>query len=60
MLHAPEDLLNQDSIDTMQRNMLERWKDLGLEDLDLNVSVIPNRVYRFNIDPPAPSQSVDR
>ena len=60
VLNAPEDLLNQAAINTMHRNMLERSKALGLEDVDLNVSVIPNRVYRFNIDPPAPSRSGDR
>ena len=60
VLNAPEDLLNQDAINTMHSNMLERSKLLGLEDVDLNVSVIPNRVYRFNIEPPAPSRSVDR
>ena len=60
VLNAPENLLNQDAINTMHSNMLERSKALGLEDVDLNMSVIPNRVYRFNIEPPAPSRSVDR
>ena len=60
VLNAPEDLLNQAAINTMHRNMLERSKDLGLEDVDLNVSVIPNRFYRFNIEPPTPTRSVDR
>ena len=46
VLNAPEDLLNQAAINTMQRNVLKRSKDLGLEDVDLNVSVIPNRVFQ--------------
>ena len=28
--------------------MLKRAKDFGLDDLDVNINVIPNRVYKFD------------
>ena len=28
--------------------MLKRAKEFGLDDLEVNVSVIPNRVYKFD------------
>ena len=60
VLNAQENLLDQAAINTMHRIMLKRSKDLGLEDLDINASVIPNRIYRFNVQTPAPSRSADR
>ena len=30
------------------QQMLKRAKGFGLDDLDVNISVIPNRVYKFD------------
>ena len=48
VLNAPEDFLNQSLMDDFYQKMQRRAKDFGLKDLDVNVSVIPNRVYKFN------------
>jgi len=32
----------------VNQQMLKRAKDFGLDDLDVNISVIPNRVYKFD------------
>ena len=34
--------------DDVNQQMLKRAKDFGLDDLDVNISVIPNRVYKFD------------
>ena len=48
VLNAPEDFLNQSLMDDFYQKMQRRAKDFGLKDLDVNVRVIPNRVYKFN------------
>ena len=32
----------------VNQQMLKRAKGFGLADLDVNISVIPNRVYKFD------------
>ena len=32
----------------VNQQMLKRAKDFGLDDLDVNISVIPNCVYKFD------------
>ena len=51
VLSAPEDLLNEAAISAMQRNPLMRSKELGLNDIDFNISIVPNRGYRFEMNP---------
>ena len=34
-------------LDDFHQQVLKRAKDFGLDNLDVNVSVIPNRVYKF-------------
>ena len=51
VLNAPEDLLDQDAITAMQQNLLKRSQQLGLDDIDFNISIVPNRVYRFEMNP---------
>ena len=48
VLNAPEDFLDQALIDFVYQSMLKRAKSFGLDDLDVNISVIPNRVYKFD------------
>ena len=48
VLNAPEDFLNQSLMDDFYQKMQRRAKDFGLNDLDVNISVIPNRVYKFD------------
>ena len=48
VLNAPEDFLNQSLMNALNQRMLERAKEFGLDDLDMNISVIPNRVYKFD------------
>ena len=48
VLNAPEDFLNQSLMDDFYQRMLKRANDFGLADLDVNISVIPNRVYKFD------------
>ena len=48
VLNAPEDFLNQSVMNSLNQQMLNRAKEFGLEDLDMNISVIPNRVYKFD------------
>ncbi len=48
VLNAPEDILDQSFMNDVNQQMLKRAKDFGLDDLDDNISVIPNRVYKFD------------
>ena len=50
VINAPEDLMEQSVLDEIYLQLLKRCKDLGLDDIDLNISVIPNRVFRYDID----------
>ena len=47
VLNAPEDFLNQSVMNSLNQQMLIRAKEFGVDDLDMNISVIPNRVYKF-------------
>ena len=47
VLNAPENFLDQSVLDDFHQQILKRAKDFGLDNLDVNVSVIPNRVYKF-------------
>ena len=51
VLNAPEDLLDQAAITSMQQNLLKRSRQLGVDDIDFNISIVPNRVYRFEMNP---------
>ena len=48
MLNPPEDILDQSFMNEFNQGMLKRAKGFGLDDLDLNTSVIPNLVYKFD------------
>ena len=48
MLNAPEDIFDQSFMNEVNQGMLKRAKGFGLDDLDVNISVIPNRVYKFD------------
>ena len=48
VLNAPEDILDQSFMNKVNQQMLKRAKGFGLADLDVNISVIPNRVYKFD------------
>lgn len=51
VLNAPEDLLDQAAITSIQQNLLKRSRQLGVDDIDFNISIVPNRVYRFEMNP---------
>ena len=48
VLNAPEDILDQSLMNEVDQGMLKRAKEFGLDDLEVNISVIPNRVYKFD------------
>ena len=48
VLNAPENLLTQAVLEDVYERMSVKAVDLGLEDIDVRISVIPNRVYRFD------------
>jgi len=48
VLNAPEDFLNQSVMNSLNQQMFSRAKEFGVDDLDMNISVIPNRVYKFD------------
>ena len=48
MLNAPKDILDQSFMNQVNQQMLKRAKGFGLADLDVNISVIRNRVYKFD------------
>ena len=48
VLNAPEDIFDQSFMNKVNQQMLKRAKDFGLDGLDVNISVIPNRVYMFD------------
>lgn len=48
VINAPEELMKQSVLDEIYRQLLRRSNDLGLAEIDLNISVIPNRVFRFD------------
>ena len=48
VLNTPEDFPNQSLMDNFYQKMQRRANDFGLKSLDVNVSVIPNRYYKFN------------
>ena len=48
VLNAPEATLDQSFMNKVNQQMLKLAKDFGLDDLDFNISVIPNRVYKFD------------
>ena len=35
-------------MNSLNQQMLNRAKEFGVDDLDMNISVIPNRVYKFD------------
>ena len=48
VLNAAEEILDQSFVNEFNQGMLRRAKGFDLEDLDVNISVIPNRVYKFD------------
>ena len=48
VINAPEELMKQSVLDEIYQQLLRRSNDLGLAEIDLNISVIPNRVFRFD------------
>ena len=48
VLNAPEDFLNQSVMNSLNQQMFSRAKEFGVDDLDMNISVIPIRVYKFD------------
>jgi hypothetical protein len=48
VLNAPEDFLNQSVMNSLNQQMFSRAKEFGVDDLDMNISVIPNRLYKFD------------
>ncbi|WP_392346661.1 DUF389 domain-containing protein [Parasynechococcus sp.] len=48
VLNAPEDIVDQSFMNKVNHQMLKRAKGFGSDDLDVNISVIPNRVYKFD------------
>ena len=48
VLNAPEDIFDQSFMNEVNQGMFKRAKGFGLDDLGVNISVIPNRIYKFD------------
>ena len=48
VLNAPEDLLGQAFMDQVYLRMQKRAELFELDDIDITISVIPNRVFRYD------------
>ena len=48
VLNAPEDLLDQAFMDQIYAQMRKKAGLFGLDDIEITISVIPNRVYRYD------------
>ena len=47
VFNAPEDLLTEPLLEDLFQRFKTGATDLGLDDIDVNVSVIPNRVFHY-------------
>lgn len=47
-MNTPEDILDQSFMNEDNQWMLKRAKGFGLNDLDVHISVIANRVCKFD------------
>ena len=47
-MNAPEHILDQSFMNDVNQQMLKWVKDLGLDDLDVNINVITSSVYKFD------------
>ena len=50
VLNAPEKMLTRAVLDDVFKRFKSRAVDFGLDDIDVNISVIPNRVFRYQAD----------
>ena len=48
VLNAPEDILDQSFMNEVNQGMLKQAKEFGMDNLEVNISVIPNRLYKFD------------
>ena len=48
VLNEPEDILGQSFMNEVNEGILKLAKGFGLDDLDITIIVIPNRVYKFD------------
>ena len=50
VLNAPEKMLTRAVLDDVFKHLKSRAVDFGLKDNDVNISVIPNRVFRYQAE----------
>ena len=50
VLNAPEKMLTSAVLDDVFKRFKSRAVDFGLDDIDVNISVIPNRVFRYQTE----------
>ena len=50
VLNAPEKMLTSAVLDDVFKRFKSRAVDFGLDDIDVNISVIPNRVFRYQAE----------
>ena len=50
VLNAPEKMLTRAVLADVFKRFKSRAVDFGLDDIDVNISVIPNRVFRYQAE----------
>ena len=50
VLNTPEKMLTRAVLDDVFKRFKSRAVDFGLDDIDVNISVIPNRVFRYQAE----------
>ena len=50
VLNAPENALTTSVLDEVFKRIKSRAAEIDLDDIDVNISVIPNRVFRYQAD----------